>query len=257
MSLRLPARHADLNILPFEAGTVDERTNAEQARHSQACLSVASHELRTPLTFILGFGSLLEDEQLGTLSAEQRHCVQGIMEGGARLERLVDKLLELATIHSGQLVLRREPVDYAFLLQQLVQEHAPAAKARGIVLELQVRPLVMPNWDARHVCRVLDLLLENALEHTPTGGRITLEARQRGRAITTLVRDSGTGIAADDIGKLFKPFGQLDLGSTRKAKGMGLGLAIAKALVDAHGGTIGVESTPGCGSAFGFRMPTA
>ncbi|MNS19899.1 Non-motile and phage-resistance protein [compost metagenome] len=216
--------------------------------------SSVSHDLRTPLTSIMGYAEFLEDEIGGPLTAQQHGYVIQIMRGAKRLEHLVDDLLDFARIDAGTFHLRREPADLAAEIQEVTESLGPQIDEAGLTLAIAPieDPLVAP-MDTARIQRVLFNLLHNAIKFTPTGGTITVRARREGDSIRCEVIDTGIGIAEDQIPKLFQRFSQLKSGSEKG--GTGLGLSICRAIVDAHGGDIGVKSAPGRGSTFWFCLP--
>jgi signal transduction histidine kinase len=229
----------------------------EADRYKDEFLSVISHELRTPLNFIMGFGSILEDEVAGPLNAQQHEHVGRILTGAERMLGLVNDLLDFAKIQAGKLELAREPQLYAPLVEEAIGALAPLANRKGVRLAAQVvveRPLEV---DGKRVIQVLTNLVGNAIKFTPEGGTVTLRALEDGPRILTQVIDTGPGIPPEQLAKLFGRFQQLDMSKTRQVGGTGLGLSIAKALVESHGGEIGVLSEPGLGSTFWFTLPAA
>jgi signal transduction histidine kinase/HAMP domain-containing protein len=224
-------------------------------------LSNISHELRTPLNSIIGFTDLLLTEDLGpALSDQQRDFLETVARNGRQLLELINELLDLQRIAAGRMELKQEAVEVAELLAEATRSvHAQVQKHRH---ELVVTP---PSQDLRvhadrgRVRQVLLNLLSNAIKFTPDGGRITVVAApvNGGAEARIAVSDTGIGIAAEDLAKLFKEFSQLDASASRKYEGTGLGLALSRRLVEMHGGTIGVESEMGKGSTFWFTLPQA
>jgi signal transduction histidine kinase len=171
------------------------------------------------------------------------------------MKRLVSDLLDSARIQTGRLTLERAPVPLRVLVEQAEETCLPAARERGI--ELEVRRAdgdYLVNADAARVEQVLGNLLSNAVKFTEPGGRVTLEARADGDHALLVVRDSGPGIPHERMAHLFEVGWQANPGDRR---GLGLGLAIAKGLVEEHGGRIWVDSAPGQGSSFSFTLPAA
>jgi PAS domain S-box-containing protein len=239
-----------------------ERLHHEQMAHLRAMdqykdqfLSVISHELRTPLNFIMGFASLLEDEVPGPLNEQQQGAVSRILNGSDRMLKLVDDLLDIAKLQSDRFELAIEPTAYGPLVDEVAGLLRPLVDQRGLRLAADVAVPGTPAFDPARISQVLTNLLGNAIKFTDEGGTVAVRAYVDGDALVTQVMDTGVGIASDDIPKLFNRFQQLDMTNTRQAGGTGLGLAISKALVEAHGGTIGVESMPDAGSTFWFRLP--
>ncbi|MBO9541654.1 hypothetical protein J7643_13785 [bacterium] len=213
-----------------------------------------SHDLRTPLTSIKGYVEFLEDELAGPLSPEQREFVVQIERSTERLEHLVSDLLDTARIEAGTFQLQYEEADFSCKVKEVVESLAPQAAERHltIMMDLPEAPLTVP-MDSQRIERVLSNLLTNALKFSPPDGVITVRARLDGDGLRCEVVDQGPGIAPEDVPKLFQRFSQLESG--KQKGGTGLGLSIAKSIVEAHGGTIGVQSKVGEGSTFWFTLP--
>jgi signal transduction histidine kinase len=227
----------------------------EADRVKDEFLSVISHELRTPLNFIMGFASILEDGVSGPLNAEQLGHMTKIVNGADRMLLLVNDLLDFAKLQSGMFDLEPMPTDYAQLVAEAVMLMRPLADQKPVSLTVSVEVAGPVVVDGPRVTQMITNLVANAIKFTDAGGRVEVRARLRDGELLTEVVDTGVGIAAADVPKLFKRFQQIEMGATRKAGGTGLGLAITKALVEAHGGRIGVESQPGLGSTFWFLLP--
>jgi PAS domain S-box-containing protein len=235
-------------------------TNAQlrQAdRYKDEFLSVISHELRTPLNFITGFASILDDALFGPLNERQHEAVAKILNGAERMLMLVDDLLDYAKIQSGMLELQPAPTAYAPLVGETIALLQPLARNRQLTLDALIDAPGQALIDGARVAQVLSNLLSNAIKFSAPGGHIRVSARLQGPDLLTEVSDTGPGIRPDDLPRLFTRFQQLDMSRTRQAGGTGLGLAICKALVEAHGGQIGVTSELGHGSTFWFRLPLA
>jgi signal transduction histidine kinase len=220
-------------------------------------LSVASHELKTPLNAIKGFATLLETQHGQALPQDGRSYLANIVQAAERLGRLVNELLDLSSIRMGKLALVPRPCDPGLLVEDVVESIAPLALEREIALEAEVgaRPVIALDYD--RIAQVLTNLVGNAVKFTPRGGHVRVATCVVDGRLRVEVADSGPGIAPEDAPKLFRPFSQLDMGSTRAAGGTGLGLAISKALVEGHHGAIGLISAPGRGSTFWFELPLA
>lgn len=218
-------------------------------------VNAVTHELRTPLTSIMGYAEFLEDEIGGSLAEPQHEFVRQIQRGSRRLEYLLNDLLDFARIEAGTFRLRLATADLGVKVREIVESLRPQAEEGGIQLQVELpdTPLEL-HMDAQRIGQVLINLIGNALKFTPPGGRITVRARPEGEFVRCEVSDTGIGIAREDVPKLFQRFSQLESG-LRQGKGAGLGLSISKALVEAHGGRIGVESTLGQGSTFWFTLP--
>lgn len=219
-------------------------------------VSMLSHELRTPIHTILGMATILEDEQAGPLAPDQQHYLQRMVKVTEGLLTLVNDLLDMSMLQSGQFVIHPREIALGEVVAGVVANLSPMAAEQQLELVDEVSEDLPPVVaDEQRVGQVLANLLGNAIKFTPAGGRITITAREQAGQLRCEVRDTGPGIAAADLPRLFQRFAQLDSKLTRAAKGTGLGLSISKGLVEAHGGSIGVESEPGVGSTFWFTLP--
>jgi signal transduction histidine kinase len=211
-----------------------------------------AHELRTPLSVIQG---KLEGVLDGVYPATPDH-LEPILEETKVLTHLVEDLRLLALAEAGQLVLERRDMDVGDLLQDAHVNFGPQAADRGVTLALDVPsklPGVMADW--RRIAQVLGNLLTNALRHTPQGGCVTLSAMPGDGTVEVTVTDTGVGISPGELPYIFERFWRGERSRSRTGGGTGLGLAIARQLVEMHGGTIRVKSTPGEGSQFRFTLP--
>lgn len=214
-----------------------------------------SHELKTPLTSIQGFSQALLDGTAET-PAEQKQAVQIIFEEAARMHRLVLTLLDLARLEGGIADLKRAPVDLSALLNGIGERFAPQARQAGIQLQMQVAELPALTGDGDRLAQVFTNLVENALKFTPAGGQVTLSAARTGEWVEIRVTDTGTGIPPEALARIFERFYQVDPArQAGKKHGAGLGLAIVREIVRAHGGKISVRSTLGQGSEFWVALP--
>ncbi|HEY9721176.1 MAG TPA: PAS domain-containing sensor histidine kinase, partial [Oscillatoriaceae cyanobacterium] len=218
-------------------------------------LHAVSHDLRTPLSSIRGYSEFLADDLAGSLSPGQREYVAQIEKGAIRLEGMVNDLLDFARIEAGTFRLDCGQTDLRALIRGVADSLRPLIEEAKLTLTVSLpeTPLTA-NLDSERIERVLFNLLTNAIKFTERGGRIALRARAEGPHLLCEIVDTGIGIAKEDLAKLFRRFSQLDTGRNKRG-GTGLGLSISKAIVEAHGGTIGVSSEPGSGSTFWFRLP--
>jgi PAS domain S-box-containing protein len=219
-------------------------------------INSASHELRTPLTSITGYAEFLEDQVGGPLTADQRGFVTQIQEGAKRLQRIVDDMLDFARLEAGSFKLVVREADLGLLVQEELAFVQPQAKDARVTLrtDLPSESLRVP-MDPSRIGQVLLNLLGNAIKFTPAGGEVTIAVRNERDKVRVEVRDTGIGISEEHVKRLFQKFFQVDPSMTRERGGAGLGLSIAKALVEAHGGSIGVTSRIGHGSVFWFTLP--
>ncbi len=222
------------------------------ARARRDLIANVSHELKTPLTAVKGFLELLEDERMST---EQRTEFLGLMthEVG-RLERLVAEQLELARLDAGALTLDRDAVDLGELATEIAASRAVLAEREGV--ELVSSPAateIVVQADGARVEQILLILLDNAIRHTPAGGKVSVGVSRDTEFGAISVRDTGSGISLDNQQFIFDRFFQAD--RSREGSGLGLGLAIARGLAEAHGGSIDMRSAPNVGSVFTVRLP--
>jgi PAS domain S-box-containing protein len=237
-----------------EAALVEARELAERANHAKsAFLSSMSHELRTPMNAILGFSQMLEYG--GGLDAEQGDNVREILKAGRHLLALINEVLDLAKIEAGRVELSLEPVELLALLEDCRSLIQPLAVARQLSLFVRAPASPVAQADRVRLKQVLLNLLSNAVKYNRVGGRIDVEARggAAGR-VRVAVSDSGAGIAAARMGELFEPFNRLDAGVS-EIEGTGIGLNIARQLVEAMDGTIAVSSELGVGTTFSLDLP--
>ena len=171
------------------------------------------------------------------------------------MRRMVDELLLLARFDAGQMVLARDPIELGPLLQGCVEKLTPQAQAAQVALELDVPERLCVTGDADRLAQVFANLVDNGVAHTPAGGRVTVAACpvDEGSAAQVTVTDTGGGIPADALPRIFERFYQVDK-ARRRSRGAGLGLAITKEIVEAHGGTISAESVVGLGTRFVVRL---
>ena len=218
-------------------------------------ISNISHELRTPITSLK---ILTETLQGGAIDdkAVARDFLNKMSDETDRLARMVDELSELHRIESGEVALKLEPLAMSEVAKRVVERLLPQADRAGLAIEVDIPPqLPEALADRERVEQVMVNLLHNAIKFTPPGGRIAVSAKAEGDNIRVSVADTGVGIPAEDLPRVFERFYKAD--KARAGGGAGLGLAIARHIVEAHGGTIRVESTEGKGAVFTFTLPIA
>lgn len=216
-----------------------------------------SHELRTPLAHIQGYSQMLQ-ETLGPLNPDQLEAVEVIGQASGRLSTLIENLLTYATTAQGKMVINPSAFSLVDLAEDVLEK--PALNMARLRLHLQARiPVELPLTlaDKDKIGWVIEELLDNAIKFTPDKGEVTLTVEQRASWLRVSVRDSGVGIAPERVDELFAPFHQLDGSTTRRQGGTGLGLALVKGIVAAHGSQIMVDSSLGVGSTFTFEVPVA
>lgn len=264
----------DLNAMAvrLDAASRQER-RLEQSRRE--LIAAVSHDLRTPLAAIRATIEAILD---GVVTDEEtiHRYLRTMHDGTKELSRLIDDLFELSRIEAGALILTPEPIAVADLVSDTLERMRPQAAARGVTLDGFAGADLPPvELDARLIGRVLVNLIDNALRHTPAGGRVEVSARRdgaaapdsttgasatsglstRGPVIRIDVRDTGEGIAPSDLPRLFERFYRGEKSRSREHGGAGLGLAISKGIVEGHGGTIWVEQAHPQGACFSFTLP--
>jgi signal transduction histidine kinase/CheY-like chemotaxis protein len=243
------------------AGALEQAQASSRAKSD--FLAVMSHEIRTPMNGVVGMIQVLESTEL---SPVQRRQLEVIRSSSDLLLRVIDDLLDFSKIEAGKFELDSAPLRVDLLLRDTIAALSPAAAGRGV--ELQVQPLAPElaqsvNGDATRLRQVLTNLIHNAIKFTAPGGSVrvsaTVQPRQEIRQFVFEIRDTGIGIDASKLRRIFEPFEQADRSTTRRFGGTGLGLAIVKRLIDMMGGRIDVESEPGKGSRFKVELmlPTA
>jgi signal transduction histidine kinase len=233
------------------------RTEAEAAnRLKDDFLSIVSHELRTPLSSILGWIQILQRPDIEPAIANR--ALQSIRDNATRQAKLVDDLLDFSRIVAGRLMLDRQRINVRELLRGVVETVLPVATAQGIDLRCPDAPDAPIMGDLRRLEQIFLNLLGNALKFTPAGGSVELAARTITSGVEIRVSDTGIGIDPEFLPHVFERFRQAEPTASRTHEGIGLGLSIAKQLVEAHGGTISVTSEGrGSGTSFIVTLPGA
>jgi protein-histidine pros-kinase len=229
----------------------------EAHRAKDEFVAMVSHELRTPLNAILGWATLLQEQQPGP---DVLHRGLAAIERNARVQRqVIDDLLEISTIANGKVALEMRELDLGEVIEAAEESVKPAAEARRITLDVAIeRPLPRIRGDARRLQQVCWNLLSNAVKFTPEGGSVKVNAGQAASGVELSVADNGIGIDPAFLPFVFDRFRQLDSSTERKQRGLGLGLAIVRELVELHGGRVHVESEgEGRGTTFTVRLPSA
>jgi signal transduction histidine kinase len=226
------------------------------SRHKSEFLANMSHELRTPLNAIIGFSDVILGGMAGPVPANQKEFIGDIRESGRHLLALINDILDLSKIEAGRMELHITPFDMGSAIQAALTLVQGRAERQGVRLETRIAPDVGEcHADERKLKQILLNLLSNAVKFTPEGGTVILAANRAAGAYEISVRDTGIGIAAEDLDKVFEEFRQVGTDIARKAEGTGLGLSLARRLVELHGGTMKAASVPGAGSTFSFTLP--
>ena len=220
-------------------------------------LATMSHELRTPLNAVLNMSESLEEGVYGEITPRQIGVLRIIAESGRHLLELINDILDLSKIEAGKLELRAEPVPVEILCQASLRMIKETALLKGVQVSMSnASNIEVILADGRRLKQMLVNLLSNAVKFTSPGGQVGLEVSREGdHTIRFSVWDTGIGIPADQLEKIFKPFVQLDSSLSRQYTGTGLGLALVRELAELHGGSVGVESEVGKGSRFYFILP--
>ena len=226
-----------------------ELGRTEEVRRS--LVADVAHELRTPVSNLRGYLEAVRD---GLINPDEV-TLKSMHEEVLLLTRLIEDLQELALAESGQLALYRQPCDLAGLVRQAVVAIGPRSDAKGITVEVDAPQTLRAQADPERIGQVLRILLVNATNYTAEDGRVLVTASGGDHLLTVSVRDTGSGISDDQLAYVFDRFYRVDKSRSRTTGGVGLGLTIAKRLVEAHGGTIIVESQEGVGSTFTFTLP--
>ncbi len=243
------------NIELESAWSMAEKTNLAKSEF----LANMSHELRTPLNAVIGFSEVLQDQIFGVLNEKQREYVNNVLTSGMHLLSLINDILDLSKVESGKMELDLSTFSLRESLDATVTLLKEKALKGAINLSLDISPEadIVTEADERKLKQIMFNLISNAIKFTPAGGRVDVSAARDEDFIEISVSDTGMGIKAEDIPKLFQPFTQLESVYTKEFEGTGLGLALTRQLVELHGGRVWVESTFGSGSKFCFTFPLA
>jgi len=215
-----------------------------------------SHELRTPLTHVKGYLELLTTESLGSLSAEQKNALQVSQRAAGRLESLIDNLILFSLAARGEMTLRLAPVNLNKVVGEIINYTRTKADDRNVALHFNIQPdIPYVQADEEKISWAILQLIDNAIKFTHSGGEVTLSIQSESDTLIMVsVFDTGIGIPPSRMNEIFEPFHQLDSSSNRRYSGTGLGLALVREIVSAHGSVIEVQSEDGKGTRFRFPL---
>jgi signal transduction histidine kinase len=224
----------------------------EVARLKSELVATVSHELRTPLTGIMGFAELLAKQEMD--EPTRRLYVETIHVEALRLTALVNDFLDLQRIESGGFTLSLSPFDLTALLRREAALHFAQSERHTIRFRLPADPVIVQGERDR-IGQVIGNLLSNAIKYSPAGGEVWVEAVAGSNSVRASIADAGLGIPLDQQAHIFTRFFRVDSSDTRRIGGTGLGLALCREIIEAHGGSVGFESQEGGGSTFWFELP--
>jgi signal transduction histidine kinase len=246
-------------LLATERATTDSLAQQNEQlreldRMKNQFVSSVSHELRTPLTSMVGYLELLREGEAGDLNEDQGHWLEIIDRNCHRLNDLIEDILVTSRLDTGRFSLTPESVDLLELVASQVESIGPTAQRRGVRLELVADDALPPlHADGMRLGQLIDNLLSNAVKFTPDGGTVTITLTRERSVARLRVSDTGVGIPAEDVVHLFDRFFRAS--TAIGVPGTGLGLSIARAIAEAHGGTIAVDSLVGAGTTFTVDLP--
>ncbi len=251
-----PLFGGDGNLVNIIITFVDITRYREAEELKSTFISVISHELKTPVSLIKGYAGTLARDDVSHDPEFVRESAQIIVEEADRLTELIDNLLDASRIQAGALSLDLQPLDLASLVRKAAERFRTQTNHHQISLDLP-DDLPLVRADERRLRQVLDNLISNAIKYSPKGGAITIGARPQEDHVLVFVQDEGIGIPEEDQEAIFESFYRVDSSLKRSTQGAGLGLFLVRAIVQAMGGDIWVQSEPGKGSAFYFTLPIA
>lgn len=215
-------------------------------------INIASHELRTPLATLLAYTTILDAEVTG----ESREYLEQVFDSAMQLKSIIDEMVSLQRIDTGEALVKAVEIDMDAILNALVDEIRPLAASKRLTLSIDTASVALPvKTDAQVLRLILGSLLSNAVKFTPEGGAIQITSQVEGRSLVIAIKDTGVGIPEHELERIFERFYQVEDSMTRVHGGIGLGLAIAREMVDLIDGRLWVESQVGKGSTFYLSLP--
>ena len=263
LDVRLLPVYEDGRLVSVSGVAIDvtERRLADQARRESEAksrfLATMSHELRTPLNSVIGFAELLLGQHRGKLNESQQRYVGNIASSGQHLLSLINDVLDLSKVASGEIEVAIQPVRVAEAIAEAVTKIRPLADRKRLALVVVDADRLEALADPLRLQQIVLNLLSNAVKFTPDGGRIEVRSRMNGFFIEIEVSDSGIGIPVEQLARIFEEYSQVDDAYSRTQEGTGLGLAVSRRLADLMSATLTVESVVGRGSLFRLRLPAA
>lgn len=248
LETRVAQRTKELQLLNLELN--------KALRIKSEFLRNINHELRTPLTAMIGYCDILEQKQLGDINERQLKAVGALRRNGQDLLGLINQLLDLSKLEDNKLGLDEKWFDLPKIVSESTVNIEPLASKKDIAISTRSDEKVSSVYgDPDRIKQILLNLLSNAIKFTDQGGKVVVETCDDKDEIIVSVKDNGIGIRGQDLNNIFEPFSQVDGSQSRKYGGAGIGLSIVKSLVEAHGGSVNVESEIGKGSIFSFSIP--
>jgi len=253
-----PVADAQGQLIAFVGIQNDITARIEAEQRISDFYSVVSHELRTPIAKIKSSLSIIADGEAGDVNDPVKRLVSISLNAADNLWKLIENILDFKKLESGKFRLLRQRLQLEQLVQSTIAEFEPVARKAGIYLQCKIEDSVVINADGQRVVQVLENFLSNAVKFSPANSTVIVRcSRNDEQTIRVEVVDSGCGIALEDVPKLFEKFQQIDSPDSRLRGGTGLGLAICKAIIEAHGGKVGVSSDLRKGSKFWFELEIA
>jgi signal transduction histidine kinase len=237
----------------YYAAEAEQHAQAAEAAHQRLreFLSMITHDLRNPLTAILGYLQILHKRSAEITSEPQRRALSSIEAAAHEIDRLVNDLQDAGTIGAGHFSIQTARIDLLKVARRVINKHQAVTVSHQLTLDAPQQ--LEGEWDGERISQLLTNLISNAIKYSPRGGEVRVTVRKVAGEAVVSVSDQGIGLSREQIERLFQPFTRLYSG--REIKGTGLGLYICKAIAEAHGGRIWVESKPGQGSTFSVALP--